>query len=75
MEKTFDVDFSTPEEFEAMIAYIYHNGTDWKKKTAVELFEISKLANFYDVTGLMTQVKVVISPCQLVQRGGASHHC
>ena len=44
-----------------MIAYIYHNGTDWKKKTAVELFEIAKLANYYDVTGLMTKVNVVIS--------------
>ena len=61
VENTFDVDFSTPEAFEAMIAYIYHNDTNWKKKTAVELFEIAKLANYYDVTGLMTQVKVVIS--------------
>ena len=45
----------------AMINFIYHRDCGWDTMSVEEVFEVAKVAEIYDVTGLMNQVKYVIS--------------
>jgi hypothetical protein len=56
-EEIIPVRQTNKEAFEKMITYIYSKPFDWSSMTVIDLYEFANLAEKYDVSSLMEEVK------------------
>lgn len=56
-EEIIPVRQTNKEAFEKMITYIYSKPVDWSSMTVIDLYDVVNLAEKYDVSSLMDEVK------------------